>query len=109
MNPNTGDILAMATYPDYNLNDPYTLDYIPEMNGKKCHQKTKYEMLQETWSNRAVTSTYEPGSVFKIVTAAAGLEEDIVEPDKANVFNCKGYEEVSGVRMYCSDKLDMEV
>ena len=104
MNPNTGDILAMATYPDYNLNDPYTLDYVPKSTWKKMSDEEKYEMQQKTWSNRAVSSTYEPGSVFKIVTAAAGLEEDIVEPDKANVFNCKGFEEISGVRMYCSDE-----
>ena len=103
MNPNTGDILAMATYPDYNLNDPYTLDYIPKSTWKKMSDEEKYEMQQKTWSNRAVSSTYEPGSVFKIITAAAGLEEDLVEPDKANVFNCKGYEEISGVKMYCSD------
>lgn len=104
MNPNTGDILAMATYPDYNLNDPYTLDYIPEKTWKKMSDEEKYEKQQQTWSNRAVSSTYEPGSVFKIVTAAAGLEEGIVETDKENVFSCKGYEEISGVRMYCSDR-----
>ncbi len=103
MDPNTGDILAMATYPDYNLNDPYTLDYIPEKTWDKMTDEEKYEKQQQTWSNRAVASTYEPGSVFKIVTAAAGLEEDLVEPDKANVFSCKGYEEILGVRMYCSD------
>lgn len=103
MNPNTGDILAMATYPDYNLNDPYTLDFIPKKTWKKMTDEEKYEKQQETWSNRAVSSTYEPGSVFKIITAAAGLEEGIVEPDKSNVFSCKGYEEINGVRMYCSD------
>ena len=104
MNPNTGDILAMATYPDYNLNSPFTLDYIPDDEWDDMSAEEQNTLLQETWNNRAITSTYEPGSVFKIITAAAGLEEDIVEPDKANVFNCKGYETVSGVDIYCSDR-----
>ena len=104
MNPNNGDILAMATYPDYNLNDPYTLDYISEKDWKKMSDEEQYAKLQETWNNRAITSTYEPGSVFKIITAAAGLEEDLVEPDEPNVFTCKGYEKVSGIKISCSDK-----
>lgn len=103
MNPNNGDILAMATYPDYNLNNPYTLENISEKEWNKLSSEEQSTKLYETWNNRAITSTYEPGSVFKIITAAAGLEENIVEPDKANVFNCKGYEKVSGVRINCSD------
>lgn len=103
MNPNNGDILAMATYPDYNLNDPYTLEFIPDKEWKKMSGDEQNTKLQETWNNRAITSTYEPGSVFKIVTAAAGLEEGLVEPDEANVFTCKGYEVVSGVSINCSD------
>ena len=104
MNPNTGDILAMATYPDYNLNSPFTLDYVPDDEWDDMSAEEQNTLLQETWNNRAITSTYEPGSVFKIITAAAGLEEDIVEPDTANVFNCDGYETVSGVDIYCSDR-----
>ena len=100
MDPNTGDILAMATYPDYNLNDPFTLDVDGWDDMSSEDQNT---LLQQTWNNRAITSTYEPGSVFKIVTAAVGLEEEIVEPDTAGVFNCDGYEKVSGVRINCSD------
>ena len=102
MNPNNGDILAMATYPDYNLNDPYTLEFIPEKEWNKMSSEEQYLKQQETWSNRAISSTYEPGSVFKVITAAAGLEEGIVEADKPNVFNCNGYEKVSGVRINCS-------
>ena len=101
MDPNTGDILAMATYPDYNLNDPFTLDVDGWDDMSSEDQNT---LLQQTWNNRAITSTYEPGSVFKIVTAAVGLEEEIVEPDTAGVFNCDGYEKVSGVRINCSDR-----
>ena len=103
MNPNNGDILAMATYPDYNLNDPYTLDYISDKEWDKMSGEEQNTKLQETWNNRAITSTYEPGSVFKIVTAAAGLEEGIVEPDTQNVFTCDGHETVSGLKIYCSD------
>ena len=103
MNPNNGDILAMATYPDYNLNDPYTLDFISEKDWEKMSSEEQYAMQQETWNNKAITYTYEPGSVFKIVTAAAGLEEGLVDADTAGVFNCEGEEVVSGVTIHCSD------
>ena len=103
MNPNNGDILAMATYPDYNLNNPYTLESISKKEWEKLSGEEQSTKLYEVWNNRAITSTYEPGSVFKIVTAAAGLEENIINPDKANVFNCKGYEKISGVKINCSD------
>lgn len=103
MNPNNGDFLAMATYPDYNLNDPYTLDFISEKDWEKMSSEEQYAMQQETWNNKAITYTYEPGSVFKIVTAAAGLEEGLVDADTAGVFNCEGEEVVSGVTIHCSD------
>ena len=105
MNPNNGDILAMATYPDYNLNDPYTLEFIPEDEWKDMSGEEQYQKQQETWNNRAITSTYEPGSVFKIVTAAAGLEEGLVDADTANVFNCEGVEVVSGQEIYCANRV----
>ena len=104
MKPSTGDILAMATYPDYNLNDPFTLDYIPKKEWDKMSGEEQNTKLQETWNNRTITSTYEPGSVFKIVTAAAGLEENVIEPDTPNAFSCKGHEVISGVTINCSDK-----
>ena len=103
MDPDTGDILAMATYPDYNLNDQYTLEFIPENEWKKMSSEEQYQKQQETWNNRAITSTYEPGSVFKIVTAAAGLEEGFTNPDTPNVYHCDGYEDVDGVTINCSD------
>ena len=104
MNPNNGDILAMATYPDYNLNDPYTLDFISEKEWNKMSGEEQNTKLQETWNNRAITSTYEPGSVFKIITAAAGLEENLIETDKVNTFTCTGAEKISGVTINCSDR-----
>lgn len=103
MDPNTGDILAMATYPDYNLNDPFTLDYVPDDEWKEMTSEEQNALLQQTWSNRAITSTYEPGSVFKVITAAAGLEEGLADADTAGVFQCTGYETISGVRINCSD------
>lgn len=100
MDPNTGDILAMATYPDYNLNNPFTL----EVDGwEDMSSEEQNTLLQETWNNRAITSTYEPGSVFKIITAAAGLEEGIADADTAGVFSCDGHEKVSGITINCSD------
>lgn len=104
MNPNNGDILAMATYPDYNLNAPFTPTSISKDDWKKLSSSEQNNTLQSIWNNRAITSTYEPGSVFKIVTAAAGLEENLVSADKPGVFYCKGHEVISGVRIHCSDK-----
>ena len=104
MNPNNGDVLAMATYPDYNLNSPFTLEYVSDKEWKKKSAEEKNSILQKTWNNRAITSTYEPGSVFKIITAAAGLEEGLVDADTPNAFKCKGYEKISGVRINCSDR-----
>lgn len=103
MDPSTGDILAMATYPDYNLNEPFTPTNISATEWKKKTSSDRATTLQEIWNNRAITSTYEPGSVFKIITAAAGLEEDIVEADIPNVFKCTGYEKVAGISIGCSD------
>lgn len=103
MNPNNGDILAMATYPDYNLNSPFTPTNITTKEWEKLSSTEQSNKLQSIWNNRAITSTYEPGSVFKIITAAAGLEENLVTADKAGIFSCKGFEEVSGVKIYCSN------
>lgn len=104
MDPNTGNILAMATYPDYNLNDPFTPTNITEKEWKKLSSNEQANKLQMIWNNRAITSTYEPGSVFKIVTAAAGLEEDIINEEDKNVFYCPGYEKIAGMKIFCSDK-----
>ena len=104
MNPKTGDILAMATYPDYNLNTPFTPTHISETDWGKLDSSTKYNTLTSLYRNRAISDPYEPGSVFKIVTASAALEENLATPNKANVYTCKGYQMVSGVKMWCSHK-----
>ena len=103
MDPDTGDILAMATYPDYNLNDPYTLDFVPEDEWKDMSGDEQYILQQQTWNNRAISYAYEPGSVFKIVTSAAGLEEGLTDADTPNVYHCEGHETIDGVTINCSD------
>ena len=103
MNPQNGDILAMATYPNYNLNEPYEA-YTDEL---KCawdtmSQEDKTKSLQAVWRNRAITDTYEPGSTFKTITSSAAIEEGLVtDIDKSGQFACTGGIEVAGVRIKC--------
>ncbi|MGN1327816.1 MAG: penicillin-binding transpeptidase domain-containing protein [Clostridia bacterium] len=103
MNPKTGDILAIASYPDFNLNDPYTINNEEQLaNWESMSSTEKSNALQAMWRNKAISDTYEPGSTFKLVTASAALEEGIVEStDKEGEFCCIGYIEVAGVKMKC--------
>ena len=102
MNPQNGDILAMATYPSYNLNTPYEA-YTEELrqNWNSIEQAEKTKNLQAVWRNRAITDTYEPGSVFKLITSSAALEEGITDTDNQGEFCCTGGIEVAGVRIKC--------
>ncbi len=102
MNPQNGDILAMATYPSYNLNEPY-LPYTDELsqNWDNMEQSEKNKSLQAVWRNRAITDTYEPGSVFKLITTSAALEEGITDTDNQGEFSCTGGIEIAGVRIKC--------
>ena len=103
MNPKNGDILAMATYPNYNLNSPYEA-YTDELKGiwDNIEQSEKTKNLQAVWRNKAIADTYEPGSVFKLITASAAIEEGIVtDIDKEGEFTCTGGIEVAGVRIKC--------
>lgn len=102
MNPQNGDVLAMATYPNYNLNQPYTISS-PKLQETwdQLSSEEKSNELFKMWNNTAVQSTYEPGSTFKIITAAAGLEEGIVKPDTPGDFYCSGSENISGIEMRC--------
>ena len=102
MNPQNGDILAMATYPSYNLNTPYEA-YTEELkqNWDSIEQTEKTKNLQAVWRNRAITDTYEPGSVFKLITSSAALEEGITDTDNQGEFCCTGGIEVAGVRIKC--------
>lgn len=102
MNPTNGDVLAMATYPDYDLNEPFTInDSKLKKNWNKLSSEDKSNALFNMWKNTAVQSTYEPGSTFKIITAAAGLEEGLITPDNHSDFYCSGSENISGIEMRC--------
>lgn len=102
MNPSTGDILAMATYPDFDCNSPF--EPIEGLNWEEMSSSDKATAWQKRWNNRAITDTYEPGSTFKIITSAIGLEENMVSSDIANDFLCPGHEVVSGTTIYCHKK-----
>lgn len=105
MDPKTGDILAMATYPDYNLNTPFEMpSYLTEKEWKKMSSEKQTQTLYSVYRNRAVSDTYEPGSVFKLITAAVALEEDKATPDKSNVYYCKGFQTVSGISINCAHR-----
>ena len=102
MKTKTGDILAMATYPSYNLNEPYTINNEElKANWKNIEQKEKTKALQGMWRNKAISDTYEPGSVFKLITASAALEEGITDTDNAGEFCCTGGITVGGARIKC--------
>ena len=102
MNPQNGDILAMATYPSYNLNEPYE-PYTDELKSawEEMEQSEKTKRLQAVWRNKAIADTYEPGSVFKLITASSALEEGITDTDNEGEFNCNGGIEIAGVRIKC--------
>ena len=97
MDPSTGDILAMASYPDYDLNSPYTPNSTLAQTYDSLSAEEKNEALYKMWSNKSVAETYEPGSTFKIITSAVALEENITTTDKSGDFYCKGYEEFEDV------------
>ncbi|MGL5439198.1 MAG: penicillin-binding transpeptidase domain-containing protein [Filifactoraceae bacterium] len=87
MNPKNGDIYAMSSYPDYDSNDPKTPQFEywkEEINGAKT-DVAKGEVISKMWRNPAINDVYEPGSPFKLVTAAAGLEEGVVSTEETFV------------------------
>lgn len=93
MNPKTGDIIAMASYPDYNLNSPYTPNSTLAQTYDSLSTEEKSESLYKMWANKSVAETYEPGSTFKVITSSIALEENITSTDVTGDFYCKGYEE----------------
>jgi len=102
MNPNNGDILAMATYPGYNLNDPYTINN-EELKSiwNTLQSSERSNNLEKMWRNKAISDTYEPGSTFKLITASTALEEGLVKDIEAENFACTGRIEVAGVSIKC--------
>lgn len=97
MNPKNGEILAMVNVPEFNLNDPFTLN-TPD-GGESLSDEEKQEALNQMWRNGCINDTYEPGSVFKIVTASASLEEGVVDLD--DTFQCPGYRIVEDRKIRC--------
>ena len=96
MNPQNGEILAMVNVPEFNLNEPYTL---PEGTPVPANQEEKQNALNQMWRNGCINDTYEPGSTFKIITAAAGLESGEVTVN--DQFSCPGYIMVEDRRIRC--------
>lgn len=102
MDPSTGDILAMASYPDYNLNEPFTPNESLSENWDELSNSAKSSALQSMWRNPAVSNAYEPGSVFKVLVSAIALEENLVETDTPGVFSCIGYQDIYGTKIHCA-------
>lgn len=96
MNPQNGEILAMVNYPEFNLNDPFTLNV--EAEGLTAEKKQN--LLNQMWRNPCISDTYEPGSTFKIITAAAALEEGVVRV--SDQFYCPGYKIVEDRKIRCA-------
>ena len=97
MNPQNGEMLAMVNTPEFNLNEPYTLSDVTE--GAVLSDREKQDRLNQMWRNQCINDTYEPGSTFKIITTAAGLEEKVVSLD--DQFSCPGYKIVDDRRIKC--------
>lgn len=94
MNPQNGEILAMVNEPEYNLNNPFTLNMETAVS-----EEEKQELLNRMWRNACINDTYEPGSTFKIITTAAALEQHVVTVDDS--FYCPGYKIVEDRRIRC--------
>ena len=108
MNVHTGEILGMAVYPNFNLNDPWALDaqsYEKLLasgfaEGSEEYSALKQQLLMTMWSNKAITESYIPGSTFKVITAAMALEEDVVSLNES--YTCTGsYNPIPSQRVHC--------
>lgn len=100
MNPQNGEILACANVPEFNLNDPFTLNTDTDTSGMT--DREKQDLLNRMWRNPCLNDTYEPGSTFKIITMAAGLEEKVVSLEDR--FYCPGYKLVDDRRIHCANR-----
>ena len=100
MNPQNGEILACANVPEFDLNDPFTLNTDTDTSGMT--DREKQDLLNRMWRNPCLNDTYEPGSTFKIITMAAGLEEKVVSLEDR--FYCPGYKLVDDRRIHCANR-----
>ena len=97
LNPKTGEIYACVNAPEFDLNVPFTL---PEGTDAVLNDEEKQAMLNQMWRNRSINDTYEPGSIFKVFTASAALEEGVVKEE--DTFYCPGYKLVEDRRIRCA-------
>ena len=95
MNPKNGEIMAMVNVPEFDLNDPYNLN----VDEGTLTEEERMNRLNSMWRNGCINDTYEPGSVFKIITSAAGLEEGVVDVDSS--FSCPGFTVVEDRKIRC--------
>ena len=100
MNPQNGEIYACVNVPEFDLNDPFTLNTQTE-SGEVTGEK-KQDLLNQMWRNPCLSDTYEPGSTFKIITMSAGLEAGVVSKDDR--FYCPGYKVVEDRRIHCAKR-----
>ena len=101
MNPQNGEIYVCVNVPEFDLNDPFTLN-TEETEGTSSDGKKKQDLLNQMWRNPCLNDTYEPGSTFKIITMAAGLEEGVVSTEDR--FFCPGYKVVEDRRIHCAKR-----
>lgn len=97
LNPKTGEIYACVNAPEFDLNAPFTL---PEGTDAASNDEEKQAMRNQMWRNRSINDTYEPGSIFKVFTASAALEEGVVKEE--DTFYCPGYKLVEDRRIRCA-------
>ena len=100
MNPQNGEIYACVNVPEFDLNDPFTLN--TQMDTSSMSQEEKQDLLNQMWRNPCLNDTYEPGSTFKIITMSAGLEEGVVSLE--DHFFCPGYKVVDDRRIHCAKR-----
>ena len=98
MNPQNGEIYACVNVPEFDLNDPFTLNTDVDTTGMT--QQEKQDLLNQMWRNPCLNDTYEPGSTFKIITMSAGLEAGVVSVNDR--FYCPGYKVVDDRRIHCA-------
>lgn len=101
MNPKNGEILAMANYPTFDLNFPFAPVMMEKEKWNTLSFQEKNARLQNIWKNRAVSDPYEPGSVFKLITAATALELNVAKANTPGDFYCSGYQQVADRKISC--------
>lgn len=100
MNPQNGEIYACVNVPEFDLNDPFTLNTEADTSGMS--EQEKQDLLNQMWRNPCLNDTYEPGSTFKIITMSAGLEAGVVSTEDR--FYCPGYKVVDDRRIHCANR-----